>query len=134
MGEQVEILKQVKLTAAQRIALVSAANEKGFLQNASYDVRETLRYLGLVEKAPLHTAAEIDKRTAEAWARLRVAVRDKDARKAEDAIGVIRSDRWDREKSSWRLTAAAQEYLLKGRVIVTVGPRNEADTRARLRA
>jgi hypothetical protein len=134
MGEQVEIIKQVKLTAAQRVALISAANDKGVLHGSDHGIRETLRYLGLVENRKLYTSAEIDKRVAEAWAKLRAAVRQKDTNKAEDAIGVIRSERWDREKTTWRLTAAAEEYLLKGRVIVTVGPRNEADTRAKLRA
>lgn len=134
MSEQIEIIKQVKLTAAQRIAVIAAANADGVMSGVNYDVRETLRYLGLVQQSKQYTKAELEKRTEEAWKSLRQAVASRDAKKAEDAIGVIRSERWDLERSVWRLTGAADEYLLKGRVIVTVGSRNEADTQKRLRA
>jgi hypothetical protein len=134
MSEQVEIIKQVKLTSAQRIALIAAANSKGELQNVEYGVREQLRYLGLITQRSLYTRAEVDKDVADAWKALRAAVAARDSGKAEKAIHTIRSAGWAREKKVWSLTAAADEYLLKGRVIVTVGPKNEADTRSRLRA
>ena len=134
MVERIEIVKQVKLTAAQRIALVAASNAGGVLHNVDYDVREMLRYLGLIEEKLLYSRAEIDKEVAEAWTDLRAAVRDKDISKADGAVSTLRDQRWKREKKCWRLTAAADEYLLKGRVVVTVGVRNETETRARLRA
>jgi hypothetical protein len=131
MAEQVEIIKQVKLTAEQRIALIAAANADGVLKSPSFNVRETLRYLGLIEQTTQYVKADIEKRTANAWRQLAVAVRTKEAKKAEDLIGTIMNEKWDIQRTCWRLTAAASEYLLKGRVIVTVGPRNEADMRAR---
>jgi hypothetical protein len=134
MAEQVEIIKQVKLTSAQRIALIAAFNEGGVLRDSAHDVREALRYLGLVEKTPLHTGAELDRLISKAWRDLRRAVRAKNADAAERPLQEIRGERWNREKTCWRLTTAAHEYLLKGRVIVTVGPRNEASAQARLRA
>jgi hypothetical protein len=120
MKQTVEIVKQVKLTGAQRVALVAAANNKGILPNVSYDVREMLRFLQLVESAPEHTREEIDAEVAKAWVDLRDSCRTKDAKKARDAVHVIESAAWRRERHIWRLTNAAKEYLLRGRILITI--------------
>src|SRR4051812_43738113 len=102
MKQAIEIVKQVKLTAAQRIAIIAAANNQGVLKDASHDAREVLRYLGLVAKFPQHTKAEIEKETVQAWADLRKACSTKDARKAEDAVSTIRGARWKSEREVWK--------------------------------
>jgi hypothetical protein len=120
MKQTVEIVKQVKLTAAQRIALVAAANNKGILHDVSYEVREMLRFLQLVEQVAEHSRAEIDAQVAQAWTDLRESCRTKDGKKARDAFHVIEGADWRRQRQVWRLTNAAKEYLMRGRILITV--------------
>ena len=119
--QRIEIAKPVKLTPTQHIALISAANHDGILKSLDFSTAETLRYLGLIKQVPIITPEGLKQRTQKAWAALAAAARQKDAKAAEDAVALIRSESWDRNKTQWVLTPAADEYLLKGRVIVTVG-------------
>lgn len=127
-NKQIQIAKPCRLTSDQHITLLAAANNGGMLKdNPSFSTRETLHYLGLIVQVRLHSDAEIAVDTRKAWASLKEAVRDKNAKLAEDAVACIRNERWRREKMAWKLTAAAEEYLMKGRVLVTapsgsVGP------------
>jgi hypothetical protein len=123
MKKTVEIVKQVKLTPNQRIALIAAANNGGVLKDrdADYGARETLRYLGLIEQFPLNDPATLRKKTDAAWVALRDASRSRNLRAASDAMKIIDDENWQAEKRGWRLTAAASEYLDKGRIVIEVG-------------
>jgi hypothetical protein len=117
----VTIVQEVKLTTAERLALMDIANDGGKFAQIKDPPRVRLSYLGLIERCPQHDPEQVTREVAAAWKALSAAVRKRDARAAEDSIGIIRNERWKRERTVWRLTPAASEYLEKGRVTVTVG-------------
>jgi hypothetical protein len=129
--KQVEIIPQVKLSSAEKIALIAASNNSGVLTETSFGIRENLRYLSLVEQVSQYDKDALKKRTEAAWKALQMAVRTRDASACEKQVNVIRSERWDSEKKVWKLTPAANEYLMRGRVIVTVGTRAEGTQQKR---
>jgi hypothetical protein len=123
MRKTVKIVKQVKLKPNQKIALIAAANNGGVLKDgdADYGARETLRYLGLIEEFPARDPAKLRKELEEAWKRLQGACRVRNQREADTAMAVIRHCDWEAKKTGYRLTAAASEYLDKGRIVIEVG-------------
>jgi ketopantoate reductase len=121
MAQTLEIVKKVRLTTKQRLTLVSMANGGGSIERLDWGVQHDLLYLGLVEKFKIVDREAIRKKVAVAWVTLGKACRLKDAGAAEKAVDVIRREGWESEREGCRLTAAASEYLTKGRVLVTVG-------------
>lgn len=119
--KQLQVIKEVRLTTNQRLALVRMANESGIVDRLDYCVHTDLVFLGLIEKVKLTSEAQIDKEVAAAWKDLAAAVRKKDSSLADKAIRIITGASWRASKEGWRLTDAAKEYLLKGKVLVTVG-------------
>ncbi len=118
--KRLEIAKPVKLTAAQHIALVSAANNGGRYRPCDA-ARETLHYLKLLEIRLLRTKAELDKEVADAWNEAAAALVARDIPRLYKAAGILENARYRATtETGYFLTDAARQYLTHGRVIVTV--------------
>lgn len=121
----VEILKQVKLKPRSKLTLIQMSNDGGRFtgHHLEWSIREELRQFHLIEERPRYTAkdlAEHKKQTAELWRKLAAAVKARDVRTVRRAADNLSSQVYDLESKAWWLTKTAEEYLLKGKVTVTV--------------
>lgn len=118
----IEIVKQVRLTANQRFALVELSNAGGRKRNLEWRVRFDLIHLGLIEERDQYTVAEKDaikQDIAAMWKNAREISKTRDSNKLyEKAMAIRGKERELSMKAVW-LTDAAKEYLIKGRVVIT---------------
>jgi hypothetical protein len=125
VAEQVEVIKQVKLTSKQRLTLVEMQNHQGRHDRAfslDYSVRADLQALGLIEERLSKTEAERKVVTAEInglWKGVPKLVADRDHHSVDRLMGDIRRKHEELERKTWWLTDAAYEYLTKGKVTIT---------------
>ena len=124
MSQKVEIVKQVKLSPNQRIALITAANNKGVFEHIDSSTRETLRYLGLIEQLPRYAAERLkeqETKVVTAWKELSAAAKRKSIKGVEEHLRTITADAWHRNDKIWVLSKDAKDYLENGKVTITVG-------------
>jgi hypothetical protein len=122
--EKVEVVKQVRLTTKQRLTLVNMQNHGGRHESHYFDysARVDLIALGLIEEGPELTEQErkaVKAELAQLWKSLPAMVRSKSVEALDRAIDEIRSRNSRLESKTWWLTDAANEYLTKGRVVIT---------------
>jgi len=120
--EQVEIVRQVRLTTSQRMELVEMSNKGGRDRNIDWRVRHDLTALGLIEERDQFTPVEKVKIRQEIdalWKQAAGQVKAKDVELLKRTADSIREKRGDLERKAFWLTAAANEYLVKGRVLIT---------------
>ncbi len=123
--EKVEVVRQVRLTSKQRLTLVEMQNSGGRSRNSgymNYTVRQDLQALGLIEERLLHTASEkkaIEGEISALWKAMPAHVKTKDASLVERQAGVIYAKLRSLDSKAWWLTKAAEEYLVKGKVMIS---------------
>lgn len=129
MSTKTEIVKQVKLTPNQRIALMQAAADGGrFNHTPDWGVLQPLRFLRLVEQRPKYEGKELASvrhKINDLWKKVPAIVRAKDARALDKISSDIRSYEYDLERTVYWLTPAAHEYLTLGKVTVLAGRSDE---------
>jgi hypothetical protein len=116
-----EIVRQVRLTTNQRLALVQMSNDGGH-GNPHWKARLDLRQLGLIEERPRFAGAERiakEKKIADLWKHLPALVKARNQRGLERVSQELHSHYYELERTTYWLTKAAEEYLVKGRVVIT---------------
>lgn len=118
----IEIVKQIRLTANQRFALVELSNAGGRKHNLEWRVRFDLIHLGLVEERDQYTDQEkskINQEITSMWKGLREIIKERNADQLYDKAAAIRGKERELTLKALWLTDAAKEYLIKGRVVIT---------------
>jgi hypothetical protein len=129
-ADSVQIVKQVRLTPKQRIALMEISNAGGSLgrMDLDHDIATVLMHLGLVEQRSRFTErqkAERIKGRAADWKECAELVRKKDLMGLNRKVDKMRSAIYEDGEKSWFLTPAAKEYLIQGTVTIKRGPEKE---------
>ena len=123
MPTKTEIVPQTKLTSLERLALIEGSNNGGVCKRFEGNARHNLQFLGLIEeRSKWDAAAKKDQQTKLDlnWKAALQGVRARDRHAVDKAMSEISSIDYHKDDTAWFLTPAAQEYLLNGRVIVTV--------------
>jgi hypothetical protein len=123
-GTPVTIIKQLRLSPAQKLAIVSAANNGNrFNRGPEWSVQQTLQHLRLIEKRDRYTPAEKKAQQAKIsvlWAELPALVRARNLEAADRKVDELRSLISNMNSKTYWLTDAAKEYLTKGQVTITL--------------
>ena len=123
-GTPVTIIKQLRLTPAQKLAIVSAANNGNrFDRGPDWNTQQTLQHLRLIEKRDRYTPAERKAKQAKIsalWKELPALVRARNLTAADRKVHELRSLISDLDSKTYWLTDAAKEYLTKGQVTITL--------------
>ena len=128
-GKTIQIVKQVRLTPSQQLALMDMANSGRSKPRLDYAVQTVLLHLGLVEKRSRFTAEEKAKRAQAVkadWKLCRGLVLVKDLSGLDRQVDKMRAYLRDSEDTAFFLTPAAQEYLIQGTVTIKTGPTKKA--------
>jgi len=125
MPEKVEIVKEVKLTAGQQIALMQAANSGGRFDSApEHKIAVALRYLKLIELRKESETPEHRKKVTSLWRDALAAARSHDSRKLDAVVSSIRSLEYSLTRDRYWITKEGWQYLHHGKVtIVAAEPR-----------
>lgn len=119
--EKIEIVRQVKLTTGQRVALVTLANAGGRGSVESFNARQDLLALGLIEHRLWCTAGDrsrIGAELRELWKTAAHCVKEKNAPELNRVSYAIQGKERELRSMAYWLTPAANEYLTKGKVTV----------------
>lgn len=122
--KRVEVVKQVRLSPSQRIALMEAANNGGKIRNTESGVRIPLRYLKLIEERDEKTPEQRKQEAAaliKSFASLATAARKRDGDECYKIASAIHSTQWNLDRKAWWITDAGREYLATGKVVVIAG-------------
>jgi hypothetical protein len=119
--ENIEIVKQIKLTSSQMFTLVAMSNGGGRERHIDYRVKGDLVALGLIEERDMYTALEkivIEAEIREGWKQARLLTKARDTEGLDRIVDKIRGKQRDLTTKAYWLTKAAEEYLVKGKVTI----------------
>ncbi len=121
--QKTEIVKQVRLTPNQRYTLVDMQTKGGRYDGHHMDwtTRATLQNLMLIEERPRFSPAEIKRATTQSiarWHQLARLVKAKNLAGLDQKIHELRDLARRADQKAWWLTKQADEYLLRGSVVI----------------
>jgi hypothetical protein len=120
--EKVEVIKKIRLTTNQHIALTEMQNNKGRSKRLDWAVRSILLSLGLIEEREYSTPLEkrvIERAIIKSWKHVEQVVRRRKLEELSRAVSDLESKHRDLSAKCYWLTPAANEYLTTGTVTIT---------------